>query len=68
MVGPTVDPRAEPVPEIHSIEKVSKTIRRKGIITSPKLRKETKRKKQNIKPPWIGAQRDRHTDSGMIGC
>lgn len=27
MVGLTVDPRAEPVPEIHSIEKVSKTIR-----------------------------------------
>lgn len=43
MVGPTVDPRAEPVPEIHSIEKVSKTIQRKGI-TNPKIRKKTKRK------------------------
>lgn len=68
MVGPTVDPRAEPVPEIHSIEKVSQTIRRKGIIRNPKLGKKTKRKKENIKPPWIAAQRDRHTDSGMIGC
>jgi hypothetical protein len=67
MFGPTVDPRAEPVPEIDSIEKVSKPIRRKGIITNPKIRKKTKRKRQKIKLPWIAAQRDRHTDSGMIG-
>lgn len=32
------------------------------------IKEGNKEEKKNIKPPWIGAQRDRHTDSGMIGC